>query len=147
MSTPTLSCAAARPLLTDRLDDLLEPAEAERVDTHVAGCAVCAAALAARARAKSALEGAWAIEAAAGDLAERALERFTTLRAAPSRARRLGLVASHAAALAAGVLLALAGNNLGAPRAVPTPASSPSASAEPTPASPSAFLFAPRRIR
>lgn len=147
MSTPTLPCAAVRPLLTDRLDDLLEPAEAERVDAHVAGCADCAAALAARARAKSALEGAWAIEAAAGDLAERALERFKTLRAAPSRGRWLALVASHAAALAAGVLVALALNRPGAPGAVPTPASSPSASAEPTPSSPSAFLFTPRRIR
>jgi predicted anti-sigma-YlaC factor YlaD len=156
MSMLPLSCAEARAALADRLDDLLEPAQAERVDAHVAACADCAAGLAARAHAKSALEGAWSVEAPAGDLAERALERFAASRALSPGRRRLALAASHLAALAAGVLLAFTLIPQGAPGAVLPPTSPPSApqvpaarSNEPEPASPPAppYLFAPRRIR
>ncbi len=162
MSTPNLSCAEARAALSDRLDDLLEPAEAERVDAHVASCAACGAALAARAHVKSALEHAWAVEPATGDLAERALERFAASRVMSPGRRRLALAASHLAALAAGVLLALTLIPQGAPGAGVTPASSPPAPQsavaqgnEAEPASPSSsaappappYLFAPRRIR
>lgn len=162
MSTPPLPCAEARAALADRLDDLLEPAQAERVDAHVAACADCAAGLAARAHAKSALEGAWSVEPPAGDLAERALERFAASRVVSPGRRRLALVLSHLVALAAGVLLALTLIPRGAGGAVVTPALSPRAPQAPAahgneaePASPSSsaappappYLFAPRRIR
>jgi len=153
MNTLPFSCSEVRALLADRLDDLLEPAESARVDAHVAACPACAAVLASRSHARSVLMTAWDVEAPRKGLAEGARVLFVA-RATPGPWRRLALVASHAGALAAGVLLTLALYRVPtgtAPDEAPSSQGLPSngavAAATPAAPAPTATFHEPRRIR
>jgi predicted anti-sigma-YlaC factor YlaD len=147
------ACAEVRTLLADRLDGLLERADEERVDAHLAACLPCAD-HAERARARLAtLHTPWEVPAAADDLPRRAREAFARTASgrtplAPGRAAFVLL--RYAATFAAGVLVTLLAAHPTAPAAQPpTIAAAPPVSPAPETPSPVAVDFSstPRRIR
>lgn len=104
MSVPPLACTEVATTLRDRLDGLLEPKQAARLDAHVAICAACASASNEAARAKAARELTWPVAAPAPSLEHAIRTRYAATRRRPVRLLRLA--ASHAAAVAIGVCLA-----------------------------------------
>lgn len=90
-----MKCTDVQAALADRLDDLLEPVDADAVDTHLAVCAPCREARDRAARVRRALYEPWPVASAPVRLSKPA-----------HRLRGLAAMLRYAAVFAAGVLVA-----------------------------------------
>lgn len=146
----TDACPSFRAQLADRLDGLLEPSEAARVDAHAAACPACAAERARLARLASALAAPWEVAEAPHDLSARTRRAFARGR---SRAAWAAPALRYAATFAAGALVAVLATRPDAPVGAasgPAVASDPAPAESPAPASSPETLAQsrfPRRIR
>src|SRR5262245_28825157 len=113
---PVPSCETTRARLADLADGLLDAADAEAVEAHVAGCASCARALERARSLAAAIAAPWDVAEPPPDLLDRV--RAAAAAASPSRdrgprhavpvARWASVALRYGVAFAAGVVVALA---------------------------------------